>query len=93
MNNVYVLVEEREDSVACKIHGIWEVREDACRKMLQLVSDNAMFSEKSYVSTENGIAESDPDYCDEEYCNYSINKYPVLSQIEHTPIHSTVLPS
>ena len=78
MSKVYVLVEEREDSVACKIHGIWRERESACNEMLCITKENALFNEKSRIDLIEGIAESDPIYCDDEYCNYSINEYSVL---------------
>ena len=78
MSNVYILVEERETSVACKIHGVWDNREKACAEMVRVIKQNPLFNEKSNVDVEEGIAESDPDYCDEEYCNYSIDEYLVL---------------
>lgn len=78
MGKVYVLVEERETSVACKIHGVWANREKACAEMLRIIKHNAFFNEKSNINIEEGIAESDPDYCDEEYCNYSVDEYLVL---------------
>ena len=78
MSKVYVLVEERETSVACQIHGIWDSREKACAAMLHIVEKNGLFNEKSKVDIDEGIAESDPDYCDEEYCNYSIDEYYVM---------------
>ena len=37
MSNVYVLVEERENSVACRIHGVWNSRENACQEMMKMV--------------------------------------------------------
>lgn len=78
MSKVYILVEERETSVACKIHGVWDSREKACTEMLRIIKHNIFFNEKSNVDIEKGIAESDPDYCDEEYCNYSVDEYLVL---------------
>ena len=39
---------------------------------------NVIFNEKSRIDLVEGIAESDPIYCDEVYCNYSIDEYPVL---------------
>ena len=78
MSKVYVLVEEREDSVACQIHGIWWKRECACNELLCITKENALFNEKSRIDLVEGIAESDPIYCDEVYCNYSIDEYPVL---------------
>ncbi len=77
MNNVYVLVEERENSVACRIHGIWSNREMACKEMLKMIESNILFSERSRVSLEEGSAESDPEYCDDEYCNYSVDEYQI----------------
>lgn len=78
MLKVYALVEERETSIACQIHGIWENREKACNEMLRIIKENSLFNEKSKVDIKEGIAESDPDYCDDEYCNYSIDEYLVL---------------
>lgn len=78
MNKVYILVEERETSVDCRIHGVWDSREKACAEMLHIIEHNTLFNEKSNVDIEEGTAESDPDYCDEEYCNYSVDEYLVL---------------
>ena len=78
MSKVYILVEEREASVACKIHGGWDSKEKACEEMIRVIKQNPFFDEKSNVDIEEGIAESDPNYCDEEYCNYSIDEYLVL---------------
>lgn len=78
MSNVYVLVEERETSVACQIHGIWDSKEKACAAMMQKVKANKLFSEKSKVDINEGVAESDPEYCDEEYCNYSVDEYCIM---------------
>lgn len=78
MRKVYVLVEERETSVACKIHGIWDSKEKACAVMMQEVVANALFNEKSKVDINEGVAESDPEYCDEEYCNYSVDEFSVM---------------
>lgn len=78
MNKVYILVEERETSVDCRIHGVWDNREKACAEMLHIIEHNTLFNEKSKVDIKEGIAESDPDYCDEEYCNYSVDEYLVL---------------
>ncbi len=78
MSKVYILVEERETSVACRIHGVWGSKEKACAEMLRIINENSLFNAKSNVDIEEGIAESDPDYCDEEYCNYSVDEYVVL---------------
>jgi hypothetical protein len=77
MSNVYVLVEERENSVACRIHGVWNSRENACQEMMKMVKSNELFTERSIVNIEEGSAESDPDYCEEEYCNYSVDEYQI----------------
>lgn len=76
-SNVYVLVEERENSVACRIHGVWNSREKACQGMMKMVKANELFSEQSIVNIEEGNAESDPDYCEEKYCNYYINEFQI----------------
>lgn len=78
MSKVYVLVEERETSVACRICGIWSKRKKACDAMLHIVKNNNLYTENSKIDIVKGMAESDPNYCDEEYCNYSIEEYPVL---------------
>ena len=78
MPKVYILAEEREDSVACRVHGVWRERKDACKEMLRAVKDNDLFTEESKIDIEEGRAESDPNYCEEEYCNYSINEYSLL---------------
>ena len=77
MKFVYILVEEREASVSCRICGVWKKRENACEEMLQNIRDNHLFTKESKVSLDLGIEESDTDYCQEEYCNYSILKYEV----------------
>lgn len=78
MKHVYILVEERETSVSCCIHGVWTKREDACKEMIKSIKNNNLYTEKSKVDLNHGIAESDPDYCENEYCNYSVIKYDVL---------------
>lgn len=78
MSKVYVLVEERETSVACQIHGIWSDRKKACDEMIRIIEKNELFTANSKIDIHEGVAESDPDYLDEIYCNYSIDEYSVL---------------
>lgn len=78
MEQVYVLTEERETSVSCRICGVWRSREDACEEMQRNIKENPLFTEESRIDLDLGIAESTPDYCEEEYCNYSVLEYEIL---------------
>lgn len=73
----YVLVEERESSTLCFIHGVWKNKNDACLEMLNNINNNYLYNEKSKIDIAEGIAESDPDYFEERYCNYSVIEFEV----------------
>lgn len=72
---VYVLVEERESSTSCFIHGVWMKKEDACIEMIKNIRNNTLYNTKSNINIADGLAESDPDYSEDEYCNYTVIEF------------------
>ena len=74
MEYVYILLEERESSVQCCFKGVWKSWDSACNEMLRLINENELFSEGSKIDVEAGIAESDPNYTFDKYCNYTVLK-------------------
>lgn len=72
---VYILLEERESSELCSIHGVWNDKKEACKEMIKHIEENELYTEKSKVDYDEGTAESDPEYCDDEYSNYSVIQF------------------
>lgn len=72
MKKVFVLLQERETSIECKMIGVFEKRESANRKAESLICKNELYDENSNLDFENGLLESDPNYESDEYCNYLI---------------------
>lgn len=77
MSEIFIIYEERESSPLCGVRGIFSTREAAVKKMRQLISNNPLYTEYSETDFEEATSESDPQYEEEEYSNYSILKYSV----------------
>lgn len=82
MKTVYIITMECENSVDCCVYGVWKKYENAVEKLKKLVSENANFNEESFIDYEEGIAQSDPEYCEDEYTDYKICAMPVMDLME-----------
>lgn len=75
MDKVFVLYEERENSQYCSIKGVWNSKMAAIMQMHRLISMNNLYSEHSTINLEDGCAESDPMYNEEQYSNYYVKEF------------------
>ena len=77
MNKVFILYEERETSQYCNIKGVWNSKEAAIMQMKRLIGTNSLYSDQSIINSEDGYAESDPMYNEENYSNYYVKEFEV----------------
>ncbi len=77
MSKVYILHEERESSIDCKVIGAWGSRSVVCQVLKDIINNNDLFNENSFIDLEHGTAESDPYYNNEKYCNYNIFEFEI----------------
>ena len=75
MKTVYILYEERESSQLCNIKGVWNTKELAVEQMRKEINNNSLYSDYSMIDFEKGFSQSDPNYCDEMYSDYSIKRF------------------
>jgi hypothetical protein len=77
MSEVFVIQEERESSEKCNVIDAFRDWKSAISRLNSLIEANDLFNSDSIINLQNGIAESDPLYNEEEYCNYRIIKFDV----------------
>ena len=74
---IYIIEEEHSSGVDCCTHGSWEEEEKALNEFKKLVEKDKDFGENSSVNYEEGIAESDPEYTEDDYTIYKVWKLPL----------------
>lgn len=75
MNKIYIIFLETEDSTKYKIYGAWKDKNSARGTLKELVEKDKLFNKKSNINLEKGIAESDPEYNEENYHLYVIKEF------------------
>lgn len=74
LEKIFVLYEERENSQSCGIRGAYATKEQAMLHMRKLIEVNKLYTVISQINVEDGWAESDPMYNEEQYSNYYIQE-------------------
>lgn len=79
VTEVYIIYKESSDFCQCGVCGAFSNYNTAKKALMDYVNEDLMFSDnyKKEIDLDKGVAKSDPNYDDEDFVTYRIEKYEI----------------